>query len=113
MGIGEEKRSLPFRQASPERSRAAARRLLHGLGANQVMASYAAARRGLGLGSPCRCITPRETSTCADTKMCVIRRIPRCCSCPYHSPLHCPCLPIIHSPPKAAGYHCTFELYLQ
>ena len=79
MGIGEEKRSLPFRQASPERSRAAARRLLHGLGANQVMASYlarrgaracaqagagAGARRlGLGLGSPCRCIAPRETWT--------------------------------------------------
>ena len=91
MGIGEEKRSLPFRQASFEfqfgrsGARAAAtmgrhwRQLLHGLGANQVMASYlarrgaracaqagagAGARRlGLGLGSPCRCIAPRETWT--------------------------------------------------
>ena len=112
MGIGEEKRSLPFRQASFEfefsrsGARAAAtmgrhwRQLLHGLGANQVMASYLARRGaracagrgwgwgwgsalGLGVGQsmPLHCPT-RDL----DTKMCVIDGYCAVAAAPaYHS----------------------------
>ena len=75
MGIGDWGGKTKFAvQACQLRVRARGRRqLLHGLGANQVMASYLV-RRGaracagagawrLGLGSPCRCIAPRETWT--------------------------------------------------
>ena len=48
------------------RRRRRRRRLFHGLGANQVMASYARCAGGQGKervwvwGCPCRCTTPRE-----------------------------------------------------